>query len=181
MSDDDRTRIVRPAATRTATEDATKVIGSGHPAPQTATGLNANEPHTRMMSSVDSPSSSDKAEIYELIAGWLVVIAGPGRGSSREIFFGMNSVGRNRDQRIALDFGDESISRDSHAFIVYDDVQHDFYIQHGGKANLVRLNGKPVLAPTELKNSDVIEIGATRLMFVPLCSHTFNWSETEAK
>ncbi|MDJ0930641.1 FHA domain-containing protein [Breoghania sp.] len=63
--------------------------------------------------------------------------------------------------------------------MVYDEMQHDFYVRHGGKANLVRHNGKPVLAPTQLSHGDILDIGATKLMFVPLCSETFNWSDSD--
>ena len=51
----------------------------------------------------------------------------------------MNSVGRDASQRVSLSFGDDSISREEHAFITYDEEQRCFYLQHGGKSNLVRL------------------------------------------
>ena len=92
----------------------------------------------------------------------------------------MNSVGRDASQRISLNFGDESISREEHAFITYDEEQRRFYVQHGGKANLVRLGKKPVLVPTELKANDRIRLGRTTLRFVPCCGPDFSWTE-EAK
>ena len=76
---------------------------------------------------------------------------GPGRGAFRPVYVGMNSVGRDPSQRVSLSFGDESISREEHAFITYDEEQRCFYLQHGGKSNLVRLGADPVLTPTELK------------------------------
>ncbi len=111
------------------------------------------------------------------VAGWLVVVKGPGRGGFRPVFVGMNSVGRDTDQRISLSFGDESISRADHAYIAYDEEQRRFYLQHGGKANLVRLSGRPVLSPTELNAYDLIRIGKTTLRFVPLCGEYFAWSD----
>ena len=180
MSDDQPTRVIRtgtpsaPGGTADGGE-VTRVIGSGRP------GRMPGEPETHVLRGVDQTQAHEGGGVYELTAGWLVVTAGPGRGASREIFFGMNSVGRSPDQRIPLDFGDESISREAHAFIVYDEMQHDFYVQHGGKANLVRLNGKPVLAPAELKHGDILEVGATKLLFVPLCSESFNWSDTQGE
>ena len=112
----------------------------------------------------------------EPVAGWIVVVKGPGRGGFRPVYVGMNSVGRAPSQRICLDFGDESISREEHAFITYDDEQHTFYLQHGGKSNLVRLGGKPVLAPTELKPNDLFRIGNTTFRFVAFCGPDFSWS-----
>jgi hypothetical protein len=113
----------------------------------------------------------------EPVAGWVVVVGGPGRGGFRPIFVGMNSVGRDASQRISLSFGDESISREAHAFITYDEEQRSFYLQHGGKPNIIRLGGKPVLTPMELQANDLIRIGKTTLRFVPCCGPHFSWSD----
>ena len=111
------------------------------------------------------------------VAGWLVVVKGPGRGGFRPIYVGMNSIGRETNQRISLSFGDDMISREEHAFIAYDEEARQFYLQHGGKANLVRLAGRPVLSPTELQPYDLIRIGKTTLRFIPLCGPDFAWSD----
>ena len=111
------------------------------------------------------------------VAGWVVVVEGQGRGGFRPIFVGMNSVGRDSSQRISLSFGDESISREEHAFITYDEEARCFYLQHGGKPNLIRLGGKPVLTPMELKANDLIRIGRTTLRFIPCCGPNFSWSD----
>lgn len=111
------------------------------------------------------------------VVGWLVVLKGPGRGAFKPIFAGMNSIGRDPGQRIAIDLGDDTISREEHAFITYDDEQRIFFVQHGGKSNLVRLNKAPVLTPSELKAADVIRIGKTSLRFVPLCGPDFSWDD----
>jgi hypothetical protein len=113
----------------------------------------------------------------EPVAGWVVVVKGPGRGNFCPVFVGMNSVGRDTTQRIGLSFGDESISREEHAFITFDEEQRCFYLQHGGKSNLVRLGGQPVLSPTELKPNDIIRIGRTTLLFVPFCGPEFSWTD----
>ncbi|MCC7251579.1 FHA domain-containing protein [Hyphomicrobium sp.] len=112
----------------------------------------------------------------EPVAGWIVIVKGPGRGGFRPVYVGMNSVGRAPSQRIPLDFGDESISREEHAFIAYDDETRTFYLQHGGKSNLVRLGGKPVLQPTELKAGDLFRIGNTTFRFVACCGPDFDWT-----
>jgi hypothetical protein len=113
----------------------------------------------------------------EPVAGWLVVVKGPGRGNFCPIFVGMNSIGRDSSQRISLSFGDDSISREEHAFVTYDEEQRCFYLQHGGKSNLVRLGSSPVLSPTELKPNDIIRIGRTMLLFVPFCGPDFSWTD----
>lgn len=111
------------------------------------------------------------------VAGWLVVVKGPGRGGFRPVYVGMNSIGRDSSQRICLSFGDDTISREEHAYITYDEEQRRFYLQHGGKANLVRLGKSPVLVPTELKPNDMIRVGKTTLRFFGFCGPEFSWSD----
>ncbi len=107
--------------------------------------------------------------------GWLVVVDGPGRGASLTLGNGVNSIGRDANQRLPLDFGDELISRAGHATITYDPRGKKFYIQHGGGTNLTYVNDQPVLAPQELTASTHILMGNTTLRFVPLCGEEFDW------
>ncbi len=111
--------------------------------------------------------------------GWLAVVQGPGRGAAFTLFNGVTVIGRGEDQTVRLDFGDNSISRDNHAAIAYDPEQKAFYIGHGGKANLVRRNGRPVLSTEELAAGDEIRIGETTLRFVPLCGASFGWDQPQ--
>ena len=107
--------------------------------------------------------------------GWIVVIHGPGRGAFFPIFNGVSQIGRGDDQAIRLDFGDNSISRSNHAAIAYDDEQNRFFLGHGGKTNIVRLNDRPVISTEPLQHHDLIRIGESTLMFVALCAGDFNW------
>ena len=142
----------------------------------------AAAPPTAASPSVGSPAKTTfvRAAVdtqMDPVAGWLVVVKGPGRGGFRPIFVGMNSIGRDPGQRVSLSFGDEAISREEHAFVTYDEESRRFYIQHGGKANLIRIGAQPVLVPTELKANDRIRIGKTTLHFVPCCGAEFTWSD----
>jgi hypothetical protein len=89
----------------------------------------------------------------------------------------MNSVGRDPNQRVSLNFGDDSISREEHAYIVYDEETRLFYLQQGKKGGQVRLGTEPVLNPIELKACDLIRIGKTTLRFMPCCGPHFSWSD----
>ncbi|MEM9684738.1 MAG: FHA domain-containing protein, partial [Pseudomonadota bacterium] len=109
--------------------------------------------------------------------GWIIVIEGPGRGKCFTLYNGASSIGRGEDQAVRLDFGDNSISRNNHAAVAFDDEAGTFFLGHGGKSNLVRLNGKPVLSTEELSKGDEIRIGETTLMFMPLCGDDFSWNE----
>ncbi|MBV1902948.1 MAG: FHA domain-containing protein [Marinosulfonomonas sp.] len=116
-----------------------------------------------------------KSTAINFPVGWMVVTKGPGRGNSFSLFNGVSQIGRGDDQAIRLDFGDNSISRSNHAAVAYDAEQRTFYLGHGGKANLVRLNDKPVLSTEELSNRDLIRIGETTLSFVAFCNDEFDW------
>ncbi|MXQ09516.1 FHA domain-containing protein [Alphaproteobacteria bacterium GH1-50] len=113
--------------------------------------------------------------------GWIIVIEGPGRGTCFTMFNGVSQIGRGEDQAVRLDFGDTSISRNNHAAVAYDDEQAKFFLGHGGKSNLVRLNGRPVLSTEELSNGDTIRIGETTLKFVSLCDENFSWKNTDGE
>lgn len=119
------------------------------------------------------------AEAGHFPAGWIVVVDGPGRGASFTVCAGVSTVGRDAGQSICLDFGDMSVSRENHASIAYDDEQNKFFIGHGGKSNIVRRNGNPVLATEELADGDQIRIGKTTLRFVALCGSDFTWGGEE--
>jgi len=113
-------------------------------------------------------------------AGWLVVKSGPGVGTAFALSQGVSQIGRGSDQTVALDFGDMAISRQQHAAIAYDPQSHQFHVGHGGKSNLVRLNGKPLLSTEALEDGDEIQIGETTLLLKVLCTSVFNWSQSEA-
>jgi FHA domain len=119
--------------------------------------------------------ASAGATAFDPVVAWLVVKSGPGRGESRNVHYGQNSIGRGRDQRISLDFGDARISREAHAFLIYDDQQRKFYLRDNGKSNVVRHKGCLVMVPTEILDRDEITIGETTLTFVALCDSRFDW------
>ncbi|MDA8586199.1 FHA domain-containing protein [Rhodobacteraceae bacterium] len=111
----------------------------------------------------------------------VMVTKGPGFGECFAIKSGMSQIGRSEGQAIQLEFGDMAISRENHAAVVYDPKNHTFLLGHGGKSNIVRLNGKPVVSTSDLTSGDEIEIGETQLRFVALCSDAFNWDITETE
>lgn len=125
------------------------------------------------------PDHASAAPVAHFPVGWLVVVDGPGRGASHPLFQGVSTIGRSDDQTVPLDYGDTSISRQNHAAVAYDEEQNSFYIGHGGKANLVRLNGMPVLSTEPLTTGDRIRIGETTLRFVALCGSEFSWGNQD--
>ncbi len=126
------------------------------------------------------PASPGKGYVM-FPAGWLVVKDGPGKGASFALSQGVSQIGRGIDQTVALDFGDMAISRQNHAAIAYDPMSHQFHVGHGGKSNLVRLNGHPLLSTEAAGDGDQIQIGETTLILKVLCTPAFNWSSFEAE
>lgn len=166
------------AATTRITTVKSSGPNPGSPASQTIIH-GAEPPHTVLHRASPAPSGQGgkMAESVSPVTGWLVAVSGPGRGKARSIFEGMNSVGRDPEQRIPLDFDDPEISREKHFFITYEPKKRSFHISIGEKANLVYLNGEVVLAPMILTDGSEIEVGKTKLRFVPLCGAGFSWDE----
>jgi hypothetical protein len=127
--------------------------------------------------SLGSRGGPASLEPIPFAVGWLVIVAGPGRGESFGLRPGVSSIGRGEGQAVCLDFGDTAISRENHALLAYDDETRRFYIGHSGKTNLVRLNGRPVLTTEEVSHGDRIRVGETTLMLVALCGADFTWSD----
>ncbi|WP_375688555.1 FHA domain-containing protein [Pseudooceanicola sp. LIPI14-2-Ac024] len=124
-----------------------------------------------------APATPAPAASTDFPVGWVVVVDGPGRGASFTLTGGLSTIGRSADQTISLDHGDESISRNNHASIAYDEEDNTVYVGHGGKSNIVRLNGRPLLSTEELQDGDLIRIGKTTLRFVSFCGPDFSWTD----
>jgi hypothetical protein len=137
--------------------------------------IDDDDPNTRVMFKRSSSSEEEKEE--DPVVGWLVIVNGKGKTNVLTLGYGMNSIGRNPDERISINFGDEEISRTQHAIITYDPRGRKFYVQHGGGKNLTYLADQPLLVPMELKGGEEILIGQTTLRFVPLCGEDFDWQQ----
>jgi len=111
----------------------------------------------------------------EILAGWLVVIAGPGRGSSLALIRGTNTLGRGIDQQVSLDFGDTEIALENHSLISYDPAARSFWLENGSGKSDTWLAGERISAPMVLKTGDQFRVGQTVLHFVALCGESFDW------
>lgn len=122
-------------------------------------------------------TEEEAAAGLEFPVGWLVIIEGPGRGTSFVLQNPVSAMGRAEGQTITLNFGDDTISRQNHAAVAYDDQMNACFLGFGGKANLVRLNGRPVLSTEQLTHGDVIRVGETDLKYIALCGPDFSWQD----
>ncbi|MEO0371045.1 MAG: FHA domain-containing protein [Pseudomonadota bacterium] len=122
-------------------------------------------------------SAEETAVGLEFLVGWLVIIEGHGQGTAFVLQNPVSSIGRGQGQTIMLNYGDDTISRSNHAAIAYDDQMNACFLGFGGKANLVRLNGRPVLGTEQLNHGDVIRVGETKLKYIALCGPDFSWQD----
>ena len=161
------------SGSRASDDDATKVMFTKIGGDQPTVMMPGGGDDTVMVpaGAVDTQSKG----VFDPVVGWLVVLEGLGRGQFRPVRYGQNAVGRGQDLRICIDFGDQRISRDAHAFVIYDEVQRRFFVRDNGKSNIVRLNGEAVLTHAELHDRDRLSIGETTLLFVALCDQNFDW------
>lgn len=117
-----------------------------------------------------------KEEGIDPVVGWLVCIDGPDRGRDYRIHSERNFIGRGGDMDIRIT-GDDTISRDRHAIVSFNPKNRQFKILPGEGRGIIYCNGEEVDGPLELARGDQIEIGRTRLQFVPLCDDDFDWAE----
>ncbi len=110
------------------------------------------------------------------VVGWLVCIGGKHFGQSFIIGAGKNSIGRNDDNRIVLSM-DNSVSRSKHALITYEPKKRNFYLQPGDSSGLTYLNDDYIDESKKLKAKDIIELGESKFIFIPLCDETFTWED----
>ncbi|MBR2877254.1 MAG: FHA domain-containing protein [Clostridia bacterium] len=116
-----------------------------------------------------------EASVSEPVVGWLVCVGGEHFGESFNIYSGNNSIGRKPGNRIVLN-KDNSVSGEKHAFVVFEPKKSEFFIQPGNSSGLAYINDIVILVPTKLNSYEIIKVGNTELLFVPLCGENFDWN-----
>ena len=125
------------------------------------------------------PASSDDKEesaSFDPVVGWLVCIEGATKGTDYRIHSQNNYIGRSAKMDISIP-EDSHISAENSAIIAYDNEDRVFYFGPGSGRNIVRVNGKPALSVEKIEAYDVLTVGTTKLLFVPLCGDRFDWNE----
>lgn len=120
----------------------------------------------------DAPASGPA----DPVVGWLVCVKGHNFGRSYPICAGKNSIGRSQDNRIVI-AGENSVSRQKHAIIVFEPRHRDFYLQPGDSSGLTYLNDDYLMEMKKLSARDVVDLGESRFIFVPLCGEDFTWED----
>lgn len=127
---------------------------------------------------------SGAAQERKKIAGWLVCIDGPDKGVDFHLTYGYTYIGRgvvNGDNKkeVGVKLSDKSLTRSSAiARVLYEDKKHEFYVSEcSGAEKPTYRNGELVSGFNKLAAGDVIDVGNTKLLFVPLCTEKFSWEE----
>ena len=148
--------------------------GSTKPVSERGSGKSRHDPRadgrTIVVSGGEGPMSDPPV-------GWLVIVNGPGKGNVATLRSGFNFIGRGRENRIPLEYGDRMISQARHCAVIYDEHNRQFRIKHEAGRNLTYLGDDPVLDTPVLEAFAQIRIGRTTLRFVPLCCDEFSWGE----
>ena len=108
--------------------------------------------------------------------GFLVCISGPHRGADYKLVAGRNFIGRAAAMDISL-ADDDTVSRESHALVSYDAKHNKFSLSPGQGRGITYCNDEQVEMVRPLEAYDIIEVGKSRLIFVPLCGEKFRWDE----
>lgn len=110
----------------------------------------------------------------EPIVGWLVCVEGPEKGKDYHLWARINTIGRSEKMDVCIK-GDQTISRENHARIAYDPKHNNFQLIPAESINNIYLNDEPVYIPAKLSAYDVIELGDSKMIFVPFCCDRFRW------
>ena len=111
---------------------------------------------------------------FDPVVGYLIITDGPMKGADFRLHAGRNFIGRSPAMDITL-ADDNTVSREGHAVISYDSRNNHFRVSPGTSRGLAYLNGEEVDNGKELQAYDIIEVGQTRLLFLPLCGDKFTW------
>ncbi|MFD3260902.1 MULTISPECIES: FHA domain-containing protein [Paenibacillus] len=111
------------------------------------------------------------------VTGWLVCVEGPQMGQDYRIMAEKNFIGRAEEMQIRI-IGDNAVSRRNHAVIVYDPKKRNFYLLPGDASGLAYHNNEAVYTPAELNAYDLIQLGRSKFVFVPLCGPHFEWDNS---
>lgn len=122
---------------------------------------------------VIQPGSSQAR--FNPVVGWLVCVKGGAKGMAFQIHNQYNYIGRAKHMNICIPM-DPSISEERAAVLAYDDLDRDFYVGKGFGNGYVSVNGKAVMDSVKLQAYDVLTIGETDLLLIPLCCERFDWS-----
>lgn len=141
--------------------------------PRLDEGSNQDEQHPRTI--VHAPGRrAEQGLRTNPVVGWLVCTEGSEVGRDFALRAGNNAIGRDKRMDICVR-GDEGISAIKAAIVSYEPKKRRFSAIKGEGHTILYVNDEEVVTAKTLKAYDVIELGQTRLMFIPFCGADFSW------
>lgn len=119
-------------------------------------------------------SAQAQPDLATPVVGWMVCIEGPEAGRDYRVYGKRNTVGRSDKMDISLK-KDMAISGDTHAWLNYDYKHNTFRLAPGNSDNYTYVNDQPLDSAITLKPYDLIEMGESKFLFIPLCGPRFDW------
>lgn len=116
---------------------------------------------------------------YEPVVGWLVCVEGPELGKDYRLYGRINTIGRAEDNDVVL-AQEHTVSQKNHVRLAYDAKHNNYQLIPGDGSNVTYLNDEPLYVPQRLNAYDILEMGETKLIFVPLCNDRFRWPTSKA-
>ena len=116
---------------------------------------------------------------YEPVVGWLVCVEGPEVGKDYHLYGRINTIGRAEDNDVVL-AQEHTVSQKNHVRLAYDAKHNNYQLIPGDGSNVTYLNDEPLYVPQRLNAYEVLEMGETKLIFVPLCNDRFRWPTSKA-
>ena len=136
------------------------------------TNNDADDSRCKMSS---APHAGDLAVVSPVV-GWIVCIEGPSKGRDYRIMAKKNYLGSAEGMDIQIS-EDHDIAKRNHAVFVYDPQNRSTLLLHGNTHGLIYLNDEAVYKPKVLVSHDIISIGKSKFLFIPLCGEHFEWGE----
>lgn len=107
--------------------------------------------------------------------GYLICIEGVDYGNGFPLKSGNNSIGRSASMDVVV--MDPKVSREKQAYLMYEPRKREFFLKPGDGSGLCYLNDEVVLEPKKLQAHDMILLGDTKLMLIPVCDEKYSWQE----
>lgn len=111
---------------------------------------------------------------YTPVCGWLVGISGEKYGYSFELLASDNSIGSGKSNDIIIS-DDSYLCEKNHAIIIFDTSQNLFYVNIMNSEGAVYINNTEVKENMYIDYMDVLQLGGSSYMLVPLCRDGFTW------
>ena len=108
------------------------------------------------------------------VVGWLVCVNGPEKGNDYRLKAKINTIGRGEGNDVCIN-GDKTISSHAHAKLAYDARRNQYTFLPGEGSNINYLNNEAVYTPMPLHAYDVVDLGESSFLFIPLCDERFRW------